>query len=61
MVLKNAVQAAKLVLSTAALKSSMKGEKQQTKDEIIREYMGKALGEAAKEMGIRPPGEAKNS
>ena len=50
-------QAAKLVLSMAVLNESKKGEKQQSKDEIIREYVTGVLKEVNQKIGVRPPGE----
>ena len=53
---KTRLQAAKLVLSMAELKESKKGEKQQSKDEIIREYVTGVLEAVTKNIGVRPPG-----
>ena len=50
------LQTAKLVLSMAELKESKKGEKQQSKDEIIREYVTGDLEAVTQDIGVRPPG-----
>ena len=49
-------QAARLVLSTAALKDSMKGENQPSEGEMILKQLAEAFGEASKELGYTEPG-----
>ena len=54
---KTRLQAARLVLSTAALKDSMKGENQPSEGEMILKELAEAFGEASKELGYSDPTE----
>jgi hypothetical protein len=45
-----------LALSMAGLKDSMKGEKPQSKGEILREFWEEVIGSVSKEMGYMDPG-----
>ena len=55
---KTRLQAAKLVLNTAALKDSMKAGKPESEGELILKQLMEAMGEVSKELGYREPGSA---
>jgi hypothetical protein len=50
------LQAAKLVLNTAALKDSMKEKKEPNEREAVLRELAEALGMAGKELGYTEPG-----
>jgi vacuolar-type H+-ATPase subunit H len=55
------LQAAKQVLSMSGLKTAMKGEKQQTKDEIIEEFLTDCFEYKYQEFFSKAPGSGRNN